>query len=250
MGQNQHIALLQKILGEIRLSDGSAAVDNFGGLREVEAKVREVRAIFKTLPGLPSSLLEDMGKDVDFSANSRRVRLEALAHYCDSAIRFYNSGLVDQKPGIESAPDVSRLTSVMPNLEEVIKNRWIEAQMCQQAKCYLSAIILMGSVLEALLFARTSMNPSDAYTTNAAPKKDGKPKQFHEWSLSTLIDVAVELEWIKTDRGKFSHALRESRNVVHPYVEVSSRANFDGATCRTSWEVLKASINDLIHSLK
>ncbi|MEN6481275.1 MAG: hypothetical protein ABFD29_03755, partial [Anaerolineaceae bacterium] len=66
--------------------------------------------------------------------------MEALAHYCESAIRFYNSGLVTQKQRIEGAPDVSRLTSVMPNLEEVIKKRWIEAQLCQQAGCYLSAV--------------------------------------------------------------------------------------------------------------
>lgn len=249
MENNQHISMLQKILLEIRLPDGSAAVDRFIGLRDVDAKVREVRAVFKDMPGFPPSILEDMGKDVDFTANSRRVRLEALAHYCESAIRFYYSGLVTQKQKIEVAPDVSRLTSVMPNLEEVIKNRWIEAQLCQQAGYYLSAVILMGSILEALLLARASMSLSEANTAKSTPKKDDKPKPIHDWTLSTLIDVAVELQWIKTDRGKFSHALRESRNVVHPYVEVSSKANFDEATCKTSWEVLKASVSDLVHSL-
>jgi hypothetical protein len=249
MENNQYISLLQKILGEIRSPDGTAAVDMFVGLRDVDAKVREVRAVFKSLPGLPPSLIDDMDKDADFDANSRRVRLEALAHYCKSAIRFYDSGLVIQKDKIEPCPDVSKLSTSMPNLENVIQSRWIEAQKCQHNGCYLSSIIMMGSILEALLMARTSMNLTSAYTTKCAPKKDGKPKQFQEWNLNNLIDVAVELSWIKTDRGKFSHALRESRNVVHPYVEVTTKANFDESTCRTSWEVLKASVNDLLCSL-
>ncbi len=249
MENNQNIALLQRILGEIRLPDGRAAVDRFVSLRDVDAKVREVRALFKNLPGLPPPLTNDLEKDMDFTANSRRVRLEALAHYCESAIRFYNSGLVAQQDKIEPCPDISKLAATMPNLESVIMSRWIEAQKCQHSGCYLSSIIMMGSILEALLMARTSMNLSDAYAAKNAPKKDGKPKQFHEWNLNNLIEVAVELSWIKTDRGKFSHALRESRNVVHPYVEVTTKANFDESTCKTSWEVLKASVKDLLGSL-
>lgn len=249
MENNQYIVLLQHILGEIRLPDGTAAVDRYVGLRDVDAKVREVRTVFKNLPGLPSSLIDDMDKDADFSANSRRVRLEALANYCETAIRFYNHGLVIQKGKIEPCPDVSRLTTSMPNLESVINKRWIEAQKCQHSGCYLSSIIMMGSILEALLMARASMNFSTAFTAKSAPKKDGKPKPLHEWGLSNLIDVAVELSWIKTDRGKFSYALRDSRNVVHPYVEVTNKANFDEATCKTSWEVLQASVNDLLGSL-
>ena len=108
----------------------------------------------------------------------------------------------------------------------------------------------MGSILEGLLLARASKSPADSYRASCVPKdREGKAKPIHDWSLSTLIDVAVDLGWIKTDRGKFGHALRESRNVVHPWQEISSRANFDEATCRTSWEVLTASVNDLLASL-
>jgi hypothetical protein len=71
---------------------------------------------------------------------------------------------------------------------------------------------------------------------------------IQDWSLNSLIDVAVDVRWIKIDRGKFSHALRESRNVVHPWVEATTGANFDLATCRTSWEVLQASVDDLLAS--
>ena len=37
--------------------------------------------ILEGIDGLPSSLLDAMSNDLDFQANSRRVRLEALSGY-------------------------------------------------------------------------------------------------------------------------------------------------------------------------
>lgn len=242
--------LFNQILSEIELPNGFAALDRFGSLRSVDAKVREVKMLLSSSNFSPQ-LLEEMQSDEDFNANSRRVRLEALSNYCKTALRFLDSGALEQKKKINPVPDISKLTSIMPKLEDSIKNRWIEAQKCQHIKSYLASIILMGSILEALLLARASMSPSDSYQAKCAPKdKSGKNIAIHDWNLNTLINVAVELNWLKTDRGKFSHALRESRNVVHPWVEVSTKANFDEATCKTSWEVLSASVNDLLASIR
>lgn len=108
----------------------------------------------------------------------------------------------------------------------------------------------MGSILEALLLARAFKDSEKSYRAKAAPKdKNGKNRALTDWNLSNLIDVAVELGWLKTDRGKFSHALRDSRNMVHPYFEVSSNANIDMETCKTCWTVLNASVKDLISSI-
>lgn len=107
----------------------------------------------------------------------------------------------------------------------------------------------MGSILEGLLLARAQLSVSDAYRASRAPKdKTGKPIAVQDWTLSALIDVAVEVGWLKVDRGKFSHALRESRNVVHPWQAVMSRTVFDSATCTTTWHVLDSSTGDLLAS--
>jgi hypothetical protein len=88
-----------------------------------------------------------------------------------------------------------------------------------------------------------------ASQSSRAPKnKSGQALAVQDWNLSSLIDVAVDVRWVKTDRGKFGHALRESRNVVHPWLEATTGANFDIATCRTSWEVLQAAVDDLLAS--
>ncbi len=109
---------------------------------------------------------------------------------------------------------------------------------------------MMGSILEALLLARMTASPADAYRSGPAPKdKSGKPVPPTDWPLHTLIEVAVDLGWLKSDRGAFSHALRQSRNVVHPWEQVRTKADFDEATCTTCWHALNASVEDLLSSI-
>lgn len=239
-----------KILSEIRDSDGFALVDDFSGLRQVDSKIREFKIALKSINDIPSSLINNMDLDGDFEANSRRVRLEALANYCDNALTFLNTNVSKQKVTISKIPDISELTKLLPDLDNALSKRWLDAQKCSHQKCYLASIILMGSILEGLLLARVSLSPADAHSSPKAPKdRNGKVKNYNDWNLNTLIDIATDVGWIKSDRGKFGHALRESRNIVHPWVEVTSKANFDEYTCSTSWEVLKASVNDLIQSI-
>ena len=241
---------IQRLLSEIRLRNGSAAVEQFPTLRHVDAKVREAKLMFRQIPEFGPDFVEEMDQDVDFEAMSRRVRLEALANYCDTALRLESTSVGRSKPTIYKCPDISHLTSILPGLEQPIKDRWLETQKCQHYKLYLSAVILMGGILEGLLLARASLDPAAANQATAAPKnRQGKILALHDWSLSSLIDVAAELGWLKTDRQRFSHALRESRNVVHPWQAVTSRSSFDRATCETCWQVLRASVADLRDSL-
>ncbi|ALL68248.1 hypothetical protein K788_00003650 [Paraburkholderia caribensis MBA4] len=251
MEKTQALTLLRGLLSEVTTSTGSAATDRYANLREVDVKVREARHIFAAVDGLPHSFVEEMAANPDFDAQSRRVRLEALAGYIRSAVKFIESGSLAKPPKVVVAPpDVSKLTTTLPNLKDAIDRRWREAQKCIHVECFTSAVVMMGSILEALLLARATLAPAEAYQSLKAPRdKQGKAPAIQDWSLSCLIDVAVDLGWLKTDRGKFSHALRESRNVVHPWVEVTTRANFDLATCKTSWGVLESSVDDLLASL-
>lgn len=251
MDKSQALQLLKGALAEIADETGSAKTNHFSGLREVDAKIREVRMIIEGIDELPKSLLDSMSNDLDFQANSRRVRLEALAGYVKSAIKFTDTGAFEKpKKVIHTPPDFSPLTSSIPHLTGELNRRWREAQKCVHVDAFTSAIILMGSILEGLLLARVQHSASVAYQSSKAPKdKHGNAIAIPNWTLSTLIDVATDIGWIKTDRAKFSHALRESRNVVHPWQAAASRADFDAATCQTAWFVLDASVDDLLKSL-
>jgi hypothetical protein len=240
--------LISNLLSEIALPTGEARTDSFVNLRAVDAKVREFKMTLREAGA--TRLADDMEGDSDFEANSRRVRLEALGHYCRTALRFFDSGALVRKKILVKGPDLTGLTRDMPDLENVIQDRWLEAQKCQHAQAYCAAVIMMGSVLEALLLARAYRTPTAAYQASAAPKdRSGKSPALHDWTLNSLIDVSVECNWIKSDRGKFSHALRDSRNIVHPYEHARSRAAFDENTCKVCWQVLNASVDDLLESI-
>ncbi len=207
--------------------------------------------VLEGVDGLPPSLLSGMLADGDFQANSRRIRLEALANYIRSAVKFLSTGAFEKpKRQIHAPPDFTKLTASVPGLKEELDRRWREAQRCIHVEAFTSAVIMMGSVLEGLLLARAQLSASQAYQSSRAPRdKTGKSPAIQDWTLSALIDVATDVGWLKSDRGKFSHALRESRNVVHPWQAVMLRASFDDATCKTSWHVLESSVADLLSSL-
>lgn len=251
MDKAQAVKMLQGILGEITMRDGAAALDRFNSLRDVDAKTRETRMILDGLNGIPPGLLSSMTDDIDFQANSRRIRLETLARYINSALKFASTGAFEKPQKIIHAPpDFSRLTATVPGLKQELEKRWREAQRCAHVDAYTAAVIMMGSILEGLLLARALLSPPSAYQSQKAPKdKAGKTPAIHDWTLSALIDVAADVGWIKTDRSKFSHALRDSRNVVHPWQAVMTQANFDQATSKTSWLVLNSSVDDLFNSI-
>ncbi len=131
-------------------------------------------------------------------------------------------------------------------ITETLNLRFGEIKKCLNAKAPLSVIFLSGSTLEGVLLGIASKNPKEFNQSKAAPKdKEGKVKSFYDWSLSNYIDVASDLGFLKEDVRKFSHALRDFRNYIHPYEQVSSRFNPNEQTARICWQVLKAAIFQL-----
>jgi len=147
---------------------------------------------------------------------------------------------------MDAPPDFVRLVSES-SLAGILTFRWAEAQRCFKAEAYLSSIIMMGSILEGVLLYKVEQNHGLAKQAKAAPRdKTGATKPIQEWSLSALIDAAHELGWLQGDVKRFSHALRESRNYVHPYAQRLSKDSPDGDTCRICWQVVRAAVADLL----
>lgn len=129
---------------------------------------------------------------------------------------------------------------------EVIRLRLEEIKKCLTANAPLSVIFLSGSSLEGILLGLASKYPIKFNQSKSAPKdKAGKVKSFHEWTLNNLIDVAYDIGIIKEDVKKFSHTLRDFRNYIHPYEQISSKFNPDEHTAKICWQVLKAAIFQL-----
>ncbi len=146
----------------------------------------------------------------------------------------------------EEAPQFERL---VPDgaLAQILSSRWDEAEKCVGAGAYLSAVVMMGSVLEGVLLHRAEQDPRTAGRAKCSPKdRTGKVKPLREWGLTALIDVAQEVGWLQGDVHAFSHALRDYRNLVHPHKQRQDGACPDENTCLICWQVVKAAIDDLM----
>ncbi len=158
-----------------------------------------------------------------------------------------------QKEELKPLPPPDFLTlKVEPGIGDVLKQRWNETQICVDSKAYLAATVMMGSMLEGLLLATMQRFPQQANQSKVAPydQKSQKVKPFPNWTLAQMIDVAHDLKWIGMDVQKFSHALRDFRNLIHPYEQNLCKTFPDEDTCKISWLVVQAAVNDLAKILK
>jgi len=134
------------------------------------------------------------------------------------------------------------------SLLPIIEERWEEAKRCAKSEAYLSVVILLGSLLEAVLLGAATGKPREFNQSSAAPQKDGKVLHFAQWSLANFIDAAHEIGLLNEDVKKFSHALRAFRNYIHPYEQMISRFTPDKDTANISLQVFRAATNQLQNS--
>lgn len=131
-------------------------------------------------------------------------------------------------------------------ITEVLKLRVGEIEKCLSSDAPLSVIFLAGSTLEGVLLGVALKYPKEFNQSKSSPKdKEGKVKQYPDWTLSNFIDVAYEAGFLAEDVKKYSHTLRDFRNYIHPYQQMSSRFNPDKHTAKISWQVLKAALFQL-----
>ena len=135
-------------------------------------------------------------------------------------------------------------------VSEILQKRIMEIEQCFSAEAYLSVILLAGSTLEGILLGLARKYPKQFNTSKAAPKDtSGKVRTFHEWSLSTFIDVAKDINLIQHDTQKFSHSLRDFRNYIHPFEQMKSGFTPRQHTAKICLQVLKAAIHEINESV-
>lgn len=138
--------------------------------------------------------------------------------------------------------NISQL-SIDETLKPVLEVRMTEMKSCFKAKAYLSVIFMAGSMLEGILLSLANRNPKAFNRSANAPKnKENKVKPFHEWTLNDLINVAHSVGIIKQDVAKFSHVLRDFRNYIHPYQQMSERFFPDENTAKICMQVMKGAL--------
>ena len=130
-------------------------------------------------------------------------------------------------------------------LADILAKRWVESERAFAGQSYLSTIVLLGSLLEGILFDKVQQNPKPANQASSSPKHKGAVLPFDQWTLENLIAVAHECGWIDKDVRDFSVVVRDYRNLVHPRHQRALGVFPDVGTCKVAREVVAAAIEDL-----
>ena len=130
-------------------------------------------------------------------------------------------------------------------ISEIISTRIDEVKVCLGCDAPLASIFLIGSTLEGILLGIAFLNQNKYCQASSAPKYQGHVKSFKRWTLNDFIEVSYEIGFLKEDVYKFSHVLRNFRNYIHPFKQMSLRFNPDKHTAKICWQVLNAAIHQL-----
>ncbi len=124
-------------------------------------------------------------------------------------------------------------------------SRMREAQRCIENEAWLSAVILCGSVLEGMCLGFGEAQPE--VVNRAYTSQYGKtPPRLWEWRLAEWIDVLARVGAFSPNVSKFSHALRDFRNFVHPREQLAHDFSPDAHTARIGFQVVVAGADDLV----
>ncbi len=147
----------------------------------------------------------------------------------------------------EFSIDCSRL-NLIPTLLPIIESRMFEIEKAFKAGAYLSVVFLAGSTLEGLFLNIASQNPKTFNMSPVSPKKDGKVKNFDQWTLNNFIEVSHGIGLLEKDTYRFSKELRDFRNYIHPFQQMSEKFTPREQTAKICLQVLKSAIIDIDHN--
>lgn len=217
------------------------------------SKAKKMRAFWEVEPDvLVGKVLSEMLDVYEANCKLNNKELDTVIFQESKRIVFRLLGKKQPDSVVKNDDDFLSREFTIPNIQKlpiealaipIIDGRLVEARKALTAGAYLSVIFLCGSVLEAVLLGAAQKEPACFNRATASSKgRDGKVKQLHEWSLSQFIDVASEIDLLKPDVKKFSHGLRDFRNYIHPYEQMSSGFTPDAHTAKVCFQVLKAAL--------
>jgi len=162
------------------------------------------------------------------------------------AFEGYRVGYERGRPTLtQQDPTVNRITTEEPveltvSLADIVSDvefgrqlqaRLDEARICWKSGAPTAAIIMLGSLLEGVL-----------YDVALSRHECGKPPTDH---LQTLISTARDRRWISREVAEYSDVLRTHRNLVHPKKQWTEAYTPEEDVVRIAWQVVVAALNDL-----
>lgn len=124
------------------------------------------------------------------------------------------------------------------NLKKILLSDLNECAVCIACKQYKSAMVISGSIVEALLVEKITSKNIDKYNIN------NKNKKIKDMSLNELLSVAVKENIISTTTEHLTHFIKDYRNLIHPLRLISKDYKTNEEDMMVTWNILKKIITD------
>lgn len=221
---NNHRALLKNILGEeaLKLADGL---------------YRETLA-----------LSDKDGSRSKFDGYCKNIKQTLSSIRVENVTKFSSAKEVHSD---DLPPKFSSFISD-PEMVSILERRWAECIVCVKNNAPLSAIVMMGGLLETLLLTKflQASDKNKIFAAKNCPKDKATNKalNFKDWALRNFIEVAHELGWISQTEKDLGEVLRDYRNYIHPYKEKSHGIKLEGKDASILWEVAKSISRQIVNT--
>jgi hypothetical protein len=128
-----------------------------------------------------------------------------------------------------------------------------EAVLSLATQSYKAAIILCGSIVEAVLLDRllpkkeTSIEKLRTIREKQNKKLGDREKSIENWDLESLLDVAHEEKIISYNLFYWGNGIRGFRNLVHPGVEQrkSRELSISRENAEIAWNIVKRLLSEI-----
>lgn len=136
-------------------------------------------------------------------------------------------------------------------INQILINRLGEIKRCKTIGANMAIIVLVGSILEGVLFGLTESNKKLFFLSKLSPKiKDTeKNKKIKDWTLENFIQVATDINFLKYSNTNAKN-IQELRNLIHPYKESFEKDKINIHYRNNSLNDLKLVLEDLSRNLK
>lgn len=114
------------------------------------------------------------------------------------------------------------------------------------AQQYKSAIIICGSIIEAVLVYVIEEKGIKKYDIGTLLRGKAKSKPVKEMDLNELLELGKQEKIIDIEEYHLSNYVRAYRNIIHPSCEVRKSYNVDDLTADLMWKSLLAIIREVL----
>lgn len=136
-------------------------------------------------------------------------------------------------------------------IKKLLIRDWEEAQIAFKNGLYKATVVLCGTVLEALLVDALSCIKEEVKSSYyqqylIGKNKGNKPLKIENWRLYQLIEIAKQQGVISSNVAKFSHIVRDYRNLIHLWAQKREQLQVDSHIASAVVNLLTLAYNDIM----